>query len=341
MKAIFLTLSAFFSLTMLGQNAVNNGLHQQLIETRANNSWQNFQRSTFTSDANDYIQHIQGELWNIENSEWNTEGQVFYTITADGYIDTVVNQQWDSATQGWVNSSNTIWAYNSNDQILLTSSQIWTGSAWQNVTKTSYTYNGQSQLASSLQQGWSVATNAWVDNVQTSYTNDSVGNATQSVSQYYNPVLGTWVLSQRHTNTYNTDNTISHNLVEANNSGVWVNSSQTNSFYENGKITEAITDMWINNVWSPYNRVTYLYNALGIKEQNISKVSVYPNPATDKIYVSAPETFKSVAVYGIDGKKHNLEASNNSVDVSSLSAGTYILLAETDKETGKVKFIKK
>lgn len=61
-------------------------------------------------------------------------------------------------------------------------------------------------------------------------------------------------------------------------------------------------------------------------------LKIYPNPATDTVYFSQELT--EIAVYNMQGKKINVPHTSNSVDVSALSKGIYILNAL--KNNGKI-----
>lgn len=73
---------------------------------------------------------------------------------------------------------------------------------------------------------------------------------------------------------------------------------------------------------------------------NNQEVSVHPNPATDKIYIkNAPEAAFTVAIYRIDGAlifQQQIYSSNQSIDISSLTNGLYLLRIDNQA----LKFIK-
>jgi hypothetical protein len=76
------------------------------------------------------------------------------------------------------------------------------------------------------------------------------------------------------------------------------------------------------------------------------KIRLYPNPATDKVYVSLPEavTNANVAIVDISGKKvlsKTISGSTIEIDVHTLAKGTYILrMNENSGKTFNAKFIK-
>jgi hypothetical protein len=90
--------------------------------------------------------------------------------------------------------------------------------------------------------------------------------------------------------------------------------------------------------------------AVGIEENEISEanslISVYPNPASNMLYISSESELNSVMVYDVVGqlvKQVNLDRDfNSNLDISDLNNGVYILQVETvSGEYNSSKFVKK
>lgn len=68
----------------------------------------------------------------------------------------------------------------------------------------------------------------------------------------------------------------------------------------------------------------------GIMEENIS---IYPNPATDMVFISSNEAISSIMIIDMSGKTimeyQNGELFNEGIDISQFSAGMYIIRIET------------
>lgn len=75
----------------------------------------------------------------------------------------------------------------------------------------------------------------------------------------------------------------------------------------------------------------------------LSNLQVYPNPATDVIYLSGANVkqVNSVRATNMNGQFVNLNYKNGQVDVSQLAAGTYIIQIETSEGSISRKIIKK
>ncbi len=71
---------------------------------------------------------------------------------------------------------------------------------------------------------------------------------------------------------------------------------------------------------------SWLLNPDGIAENENARVSIYPNPASDKLFIDNTTEYSSVAVYDYNGRLVLQQAkTSNSVDVSTLPCGTYTL----------------
>lgn len=70
-------------------------------------------------------------------------------------------------------------------------------------------------------------------------------------------------------------------------------------------------------------------------------LSLYPNPASDFLNIKSDEKIKSVSVFDMAGRKIEVKADNNQVDVRHLQSGSYIIAVETANGIVSEKFIKK
>ena len=78
-------------------------------------------------------------------------------------------------------------------------------------------------------------------------------------------------------------------------------------------------------------------------DNKLLKISMYPNPASSRLTISAPKTINSAAIYNILGKQvMSLEINKNSesIDVSNLATGMYLIKYSIDNAVGTAKFIK-
>jgi hypothetical protein len=83
--------------------------------------------------------------------------------------------------------------------------------------------------------------------------------------------------------------------------------------------------------------ITITAAPLGVDDFSKNSFRIFPNPVASKLYLN--DDFKSVKVYDMSGKKvvELNNSSENSIDVSQLGKGTYILVSDNNRKT---KFIK-
>ena len=73
----------------------------------------------------------------------------------------------------------------------------------------------------------------------------------------------------------------------------------------------------------------------GVEELFVPNVTIYPNPANDKVYIETEVEIKEIVVYDVYGRIQNLRNSEtqklrNSVDVSELNSGIYFVKVKTE-----------
>ena len=132
-----------------------------------------------------------------------------------------------------------------------------------------------------------------------------------------------------------------NNLFRDQHFGIYLNDVDKEFAYEVTYISNGDKQLVITNEFG--DQAIYLSPILGIPEDNTISFKIYPNPVSDKLYISSDNTVaESTSIYSLTGKKI-LEAVNetNSINVSALSKGMYFLeLTSSEGKTVK-KFIKK
>lgn len=81
----------------------------------------------------------------------------------------------------------------------------------------------------------------------------------------------------------------------------------------------------------------------GVQEREKSKISMYPNPAQDQLYVEHHENVEQLSILDATGKRvfqSNPHQQNVSVDVSGLRKGVYFVEINTGEEVYHQQFVK-
>ncbi|WP_347174694.1 choice-of-anchor V domain-containing protein [Polaribacter uvawellassae] len=88
------------------------------------------------------------------------------------------------------------------------------------------------------------------------------------------------------------------------------------------------------------------FNVLSLAKENQLDFTVYPNPVRDNLNIQLPTGVikADVSVFDMSGKlirNVNISAQNNTINVSELSTGVYILKLNSEGKLGSRQFIKK
>jgi hypothetical protein len=105
---------------------------------------------------------------------------------------------------------------------------------------------------------------------------------------------------------------------------------------------DTLTDDWIND--TKYDAFWSELDNSDIYETENYNLAVYPNPTSQKLTISADIPLKNtiVNIYSISGKLIKSEIPNalNEIDVSKLSAGTFLLKIYSEDGVIVKKFVK-
>jgi hypothetical protein len=89
----------------------------------------------------------------------------------------------------------------------------------------------------------------------------------------------------------------------------------------------------------------YFYKAstLNIESNKLLGFSMYPNPASNRLHISAANTIQNAEIYNVLGKKVmnvTINKTSESIDISNLASGVYMIKYNVEGSTGTAKFIK-
>lgn len=202
----------------------------------------------------------------------------------------------------------------------------------------------------------------------------SYGNFGEAIAANFNFVAGTqYTVSFRiRTDDMNTGcsivaNTATVNLVATNNAGV-VTSTPNGDIIFNGLMGQFLYN-WSNvtvtftpsanfsQLWVfPYmlldngicqaemsiDDICIIEGVLGVEENNISKIIVFPNPTKDFATISTDTeaTYSLVNIQGQILQQGKLVRGDNALDVSQYPSGLYFINLKTDKSSTSLKLIK-
>ena len=121
---------------------------------------------------------------------------------------------------------------------------------------------------------------------------------------------------------------------------------------KNGEYYDVYTELWtagwglkLETSLSP--KLTITANSLGVEKKNIeNELVLYPNPVSNILNIKNPDgmIFKSLKINDVLGKTVYLDRyaeGKNTIDVSNLSSGMYLLSISSEDKTQHSKFYKK
>lgn len=85
-----------------------------------------------------------------------------------------------------------------------------------------------------------------------------------------------------------------------------------------------------------------LTGTLGVKDNNFSKLKIYPNPTVQFLTIKTDSQISDIEIFNIMGQRfHNFRAENSKIDVSRLNSGDYFINFVLYGKRYSERFIKK
>jgi hypothetical protein len=99
-----------------------------------------------------------------------------------------------------------------------------------------------------------------------------------------------------------------------------------NPFIDQPELVEYIWGNMIGETWD---------QPLSVDENNFSEIAIYPNPATDKIYINGLEQGVVISILSLEGKilqSQRIEPNTSSINLN-LHSGLYLLKVQLEGES--------
>ena len=108
-------------------------------------------------------------------------------------------------------------------------------------------------------------------------------------------------------------------------------------FKEFGITSNLNNKLWYDNLYA------YRAPTASVDNNALLGFSMYPNPASNILNISAKEVIQNAAVYNVLGKKVmslEINKSSESIDISNLASGIYLIKYNVNNKVGTAKFVK-
>ncbi len=286
-----------------------------------NNAWEGVLRQQFLY-AFGFVSQITESVW--DNGNWILSTQNVRLINGSATparLEQETTFYRDASNQNWVFNQRVKYNYTNNLLTAIESEKYdSTAQAWYNLSLRSNTYNGNAQLIEEILQQYNPATNFYENDARRVLTYNG-NNLNDQITYYDNAGANSWVETKREQLSYNQQDSLIYRLSENYVSNTFVPSEQFFFYYQD----------------IPVGLTNY---------EHVDFVTLYPNPAVDKISLTLPEKMEAFAlsIYNLEGKRlwQRVQTSNTNdatIDIASLSSGHYILQL-TNLQSGNVRHFK-
>jgi hypothetical protein len=308
-----------------------NGQYLGYIEYDYNNGiWEESWKSEYTYDANGFL--IEREYFDWENGQWEGYSKRVRTNHSDGRIDFEISYYHNGTVYEYSDSN--YYQYNSALQLISDTRYDWDYTSWDESNLTEYTYYSNGDLQERARYYKYSSSSSWDTSYKYVYNYVAPGYVSERIEQDWD--YGMWE------NSYKDEYTYDMNYVYP--------QITANPYYLDDEFQMYLTEFaydWDENSgsWEPYDKEFYYWShtGIGIVEQTMPQQRVYPNPATDYLYIGFNNeqqyTYKLLDVKGSVIMQGDGFAKKQELWVNQLDAGLYFMVIETEYGIGAEKVI--
>ncbi len=291
--------------------------------------------------------------------------RAIYTYDANGNMLSEASYYFDGIS--WVQSEEQLYEYDANQNLLVRNYYDYSSGSSVHMETDTMDYNGANQLISSINYTYDDVSLQWYPYYKSllSYTGNELsllalfeGDLVTPLEQIYD-VEYTFVGGKPemfeafeyiggvpqtpavvvYDYTYGTNQKLSKKEVSF--SGSMAQKIEY-SYDSEGFLTQVSTSEFdfSTGMFYVYLNENYYYTSTAdLNENQLSSISVYPNPVEDLLMISTEETIENVKIVGVNGKLM-IEQNSNAIDVSVLPSGVYIAQIKTAAGFSQARFVK-
>ena len=233
-------------------------------------------------------------------------------------------------------SDKTIITYRTDNKISTYTLYYWETNGWLEDSQNTYLYNNQGLNIETVIKTW--YNNSWTNSQKANYAYDANNNMDEMIIYDYDFLTSTWLEKTLTTNTYDNTFTFNESILPRGNILPQITYPNFNVNTSNIPLT-AYFASYSNNQWVGYQDVTYFYSDVMIEQTNIennsnSKITLYPNPASDFITISGIEgTSKIILTNEIGLIVQQSIIDNNILTLENLKSGVYFYTISQNNTT--------
>ena len=333
--------------------------------------WDNDGKEEYIYDADGKIILYKESYWSDSDSNWVYDGKNEYTYD-NGLLSEQIYYNYDNSSDSWVSNEKDVYTYNSSNLI----EEIhlnWNSSAsqWDSSYKEVYSYNSDNLLEGYIYYSYDNESNAYIKDNKKGYTYDGDNNLITEVRYHWNG--SSWENNRKYEYSYATSNLYTEeDQYNWDNSDGWILSDKELRTYadsidvntikfsyiftsDEGLMNDFFRGALVDYEYYEYEedkasaslseKYKFFYDKLNssslVANYKIdARIKLYPNPASDILFVSSEENIDGrIVVSDISGKTFrtiNIYGTHTSIPVQTLPSGIY-MISITDKNGNTLK----
>lgn len=281
----------------------------------------------------------------------------------NGDITEYIGQVYDEFVNAWVNYDHEIYNYSDEGKTVDYSYLIWNESSntWDNYYKDNSTYTDDKTMWF-FSYYWNETSGTWLDLTKEKHEFDTNGNTIYFAEYEYSESQGRYLYYDKEEYEYDNNNNLTVFIdYNAPTSFTWVESVKEVYNYDSSisisdvyhpyqdniiggvevfnQLNFIEQQVWENSQWTASEKGVFVYDDVNtsttiITNRKQHKVTVYPNPTTDGIYIEYNQVIPAYYnLFNIRGERVlSGETNRNYINLSQLPEGEYILKVCIDND---------
>lgn len=306
--------------------------------------WQEIQKRALSYSGEKLIQ-TDIDMWSFLYEDWYDDSIYTYTYNSIGKRAEQIEEYWHVPLNSWFNRWKFNYSYNTDSLLKQKIKYDWDLDLilWKGILQNFYSYDSIGRLIEDLQQSQDLNSYVWINNILRNYNYNNQGLISEFIASDWYEDGAFWIQNTKYTYLYNSEGKLTkrqrhwfdHDI------SIWENFELVlNNYTDDGYLTSTTIQIWnsTNNTWQNTERYYYFYSPASsifeIAETN--SVSVYPNPATSILKLSATGIHDRSSIYLFDNLgrlKVRVQDiflnEETTLEVSDLPRGIYLLIIET------------
>lgn len=276
-------------------------------------------------------------------SQWKMFWKAEYDYDAYGNKVLFTDYEWDVGANQWLEYGKIEYSYNGNGNLLLYYVYHWNeiDNKWDLTFKCEFINNEDGKPLLRTAYECDEIAGQWLNYYKVQYSYDVNGNILAEIYSFWYDYYNDWkkYFKDEYTYDYSYDD-----------SDIIIPHYPFNLFGAHEILNMPLSH--VSYTWQDYlckwiedNAETYYYSTVdvGFSENEELKIGFYPNPVTNilKIENNTASDINEIKLYNLNGQKVlNIEPLDNTIDLSGISPGMYIIELSTDRYVLKQKLLK-